>query len=128
MCSSETCDFDKPSRDESPAVMRFHGGQAFMSNVTFGDQDANPYSDARIMDQIGYAREQLSKLHVLVRILENRIEILLLPEQEVTTVAYSGEVAMATSTSELSTILNDLNVQIRLIAAKVDNVTGRVQL
>lgn len=121
MCSGPQCQLDEGVADAENVM--------FTGRPKYIEKNDNPYSDARIMDQIGFAREQLSKLHEQVRILENRIEILLIPEQEVTVVAHDGmERAMPTSTSELSGILNDLNVQIRHIALKVNTVTERIQL
>lgn len=83
-------------------------------------------SDARIGSQLGFMSDQLQKLMALISDHELRIDQILMPEHERPMNAVASPPRKPAS--ELSNTIDDLNEQIGRAQARIQGLTGRVQL
>ena len=93
------------------------------------EETESDFSNSRIASQVAYMNDQIQKAAALFSELENRLDLVLVPEQAdpMNSVNPSGAVPKKIA-SELSYTIDELNNQLGRLQSRIANVIQRVQL
>lgn len=86
-------------------------------------------SDARIIHQLAFMGDQLSKTRALLEELTEALTPVLIPNEEMAVEeGYAMDSVPRKLASELSNVIDDHNSQLSLIQSRINNITRRLQL